>query len=176
MKTTVTGKNIVVSDKIQEFIDKKFAKMDKIFPDDTQAKVLMHPEQSKVKVEATISTKGNLFRAESVAQDINDAIDEVAEKLLKQLSKYKKKLVKRNKGKGSVRYEEIPDLDQAEEKESTIVKTKKFTLTPMTSEEAILQMELLEHNFFVFLDAESGNVNVVYKRNDEDYGLLETEH
>ena len=176
MKTTVTGKNIVVSDKIQEFIDKKFAKMDKIFPDDTQAKVLMHPEQAKVKVEATISTKGNLFRAESVAQDINDAIDEVAEKLLKQLSKYKKKLVKRNKGKGSVRYEEIPDLDQAEEKESTIVKTKKFTLTPMTSEEAILQMELLEHNFFVFLDAESGNVNVVYKRNDEDYGLLETEH
>ena len=176
MKTTVTGKNIVVSEKIQDLIDKKFAKMDKIFPDDTQAKVLMHPEQAKVKVEATISTKGNIFRAEAVAQDINDAIDEAADKLLKQLSKYKKKLVKKNKGKGSVRYEEIPDPDREDEKEATIAKTKKFTLTPMTSEEAILQMELLGHNFFVFLDADTGNVDVVYKRNDEDYGLLETEH
>ena len=173
MKTTVTGKNIVVSEKIQDVIDKKFAKMDKIFPDDTQAKVVMHPEQAKVKVEATISTKGNLFRAEAVAQDINDAIDETAEKLLKQLSKYKKKLVKRNKGKGTVRYEEIPDMDQADEKEATIAKTKKFTLTPMTSEEAILQMELLGHNFFVFRNADTEEVNVVYKRKGSTYGLIE---
>ena len=69
----------------------------------------------------------------------------------------------------------IPEVPEAEE-ETKIAKNKKFTLTPMTAEEAILQMELLQHNFFVFLDAESGNVNVVYKRNDEDYGLLETEH
>ena len=120
--------------------------------------------------------KGNIFRAESVAQDVFDAIDDVAEKLLKQMSKYKKKLIKKNQGKESVRFENIPEVPEAEEEETKIARTKKFTLTPMTAEEAILQMELLQHNFFVYLDAESGNVNVVYKRNDEDYGLLETEH
>jgi putative sigma-54 modulation protein len=175
MKITVTGKNIAVNDKINDAIDKKFAKIGKFFADDIQAKVLMHPEKAKVKVEATISGKGNIFRAESVAQDVFDAIDDVAEKLLKQMSKYKKKLIKKNQGKESVRFEMIPEVPEAEE-ETKIARTKKFTLTPMTAEEAILQMELLQHNFFVFLDAESGNVNVVYKRNDEDYGLLETEH
>ena len=176
MKITVTGKNIAVNDSINDAIDKKFAKIGKFFADDIQAKVLMHPEKSKVKVEATISGKGNIFRAESVAQDVFDAIDDVAEKLLKQMSKYKKKLIKKNQGKESVRFENIPEVPEAEEEETKIARTKKFTLTPMTAEEAILQMELLQHNFFVYLDAESGNVNVVYKRNDEDYGLLETEH
>ena len=110
-------------------------------------------------------------------QDLDDNTipTDVAEKLLKQMSKYKKKLIKKNQGKESVRFEMIPEVPEAEE-ETKIARTKKFTLTPMTAEEAILQMELLQHNFFVFLDAESGNVNVVYKRNDEDYGLLETEH
>ena len=175
MKITVTGKNIAVNDKIQDAIDKKFAKIGKFFADDIQAKVLMHPEKAKVKVEATISGKGNIFRAESVQQDVYDAIDEVADKLLKQMSKFKKKLIKKNQGKESVRFEMIPEVPEAEE-ESKIARTKKFTLTPMTADEAILQMELLQHNFFVFLDAETGNVNVVYKRNDDDYGLLETEH
>ena len=82
MKITVTGKNIAVNDKINDAIDKKFAKIGKFFADDIQAKVLMHPEKAKVKVEATISGKGNIFRAESVAQDVFDAIDDVAEKLL----------------------------------------------------------------------------------------------
>ena len=99
MKITVTGKNIAVNDKINDAIDKKFAKIGKFFADDIQAKVLMHPEKAKVKVEATISGKGNIFRAESVAQDVFDAIDDVAEKLLKQMSKYKKKLIKNNQGK-----------------------------------------------------------------------------
>ena len=170
MKITVTGKNIAVNEKITDAIDKKFAKIGKFFADDIQAKVLMHPEKAKVKVETTISGKGSIFRAESVQQDVYDAIDEVADKLLKQMSKFKK-----NQGKESVRFEMIPEVPEAEE-ESKIAKTKKFTLTPMTADEAILQMELLQHNFFVFLDAETGNVNVVYKRNDEDYGLLETEH
>ena len=138
MKITVTGKNIAVNDKINDAIDKKFAKIGKFFADDIQAKVLMHPEKAKVKVEATISGKGNIFRAESVAQDVFDAIDDVAEKLLKQMSKYKKKLIKKNQGKESVRFEMIPEVPEAEE-ETKIAKTKKFTLTPMTAEEAILR-------------------------------------
>lgn len=165
MKIIVTGKNIAISDKIQDAIDKKFEKLGKYFADDIQA---------KVKVEATIATKGTIFRAEDVAQDVFDCIDTVAEKLLTQMSKYKGKLMKRHKGKESIKFEMIPEAPAAEE--TRVVKTKKFQLMPMTVDDAILQMEMLQHNFFVFLDMETDSVNVVYKRNDDDYGLLETEH
>ena len=176
MKITVTGKNIAINDKIQDAIEKKFAKIEKIFAEDIQPKVVIHPEKSKVKVEATISTKGTIFRSEDVEQDVFDAIDKVADKLLSQMSKYKKKLIKKNQSKESVRFEMIPDAPVEEAVEETkVVKTKKFTLTPMTVDEAILQMELLQHKFFVFLNDANGKVNVVYKRNDDDYGVLETE-
>ncbi len=175
MKIIVTGKNIAISEKIQDAIDKKFEKLGKYFADDIQAKVIIHPEKSKVKMEATIVTKGTIFRAEDVSQDVFDCIDIVAEKLLKQMTKYKGKLMKRNKSKESVRFEMLPEIEAAEAADDgELVKTKKFELTPMTTEEAIMQMEMLQHNFFVFLDGETDNVNVVYKRNDNDYGLLET--
>ena len=173
MKIIVTGKNIVISDKIQDAIDKKFEKLGKYFADDIQANVVIHPEKSKVKMETTIVTKGTIFRAEDVAQDIFDCIDVVGDKLIKQMSKYKGKLLKRNKSKESVRFEMIPEVDDIEE--GKVVKTKKYELTPMTTDEAIMQMETLQHNFFVFLDEETDSVNVVYKRNDNDYGLLETD-
>ena len=95
MKIIVTGKNIVISDKIQDAIDKKFEKLGKDFADDIQANVVIHPEKSKVKMETTIVTKGTIFRAEDVAQDIFDCIDVVGDKLIKQMSKYKGKLLKR---------------------------------------------------------------------------------
>ena len=175
MKIIVTGKNIAISEKIQDAIDKKFEKLGKYFADDIQAKVIIHPEKSKVKMEATIVTKGTIFRAEDVSQDVFDCIDIVAEKLLKQMTKYKGKLMKRNKSKESVRFEMLPEIEAAEAADDgELVKTKKFELSPMTTEEAIMQMEMLQHNFFVFLDGETDNVNVVYKRNDDDYGLLET--
>ena len=175
MKIIVTGKNIAISEKIQDAIDKKFEKLGKYFADDIQAKVIIHPEKSKVKMEATIVTKGTIFRAEDVSQDVFDCIDIVAEKLLKQMTKYKGKLMKRNKSKESVRFEMLPEIEAAEAADDgELVKTKKCELTPMTTEEAIMQMEMLQHNFFVFLDGETDNVNVVYKRNDDDYGLLET--
>ena len=109
-----------------------------------------------------------------MTQDVFDCIDTVAEKLLTQMSKYKGKLMKRHKGKESIKFEMIPEAPAAEE--TRVVKTKKFQLMPMTVDDAILQMEMLQHNFFVFLDMETDSVNVVYKRNDDDYGLLETEH
>ena len=173
MKIIVTGKNIVISDKIQDAIDKKFEKLGKYFADDIQANVVIHPEKSKVKMETTIATKGTIFRAEDVAQDIFDCIDVVGDKLIKQMSKYKGKLLKRNKSKESVRFEMIPEVDDIEE--GKVVKTKKYELTPMTTDEAIMQMEMLQHNFFVSLDEETDSVNVIYKRNDNDYGLLETD-
>ena len=174
MKIIVTGKNIAISDKIQDAIDKRFEKLGKFFADDIQAKVLIHPEKSKVKVEATIFTKGTIFRAEEVSQDVYDCIDAAAEKLMSQMSKYKGKLMKKYKGKESIKFEMIPEAPGQEE--TSVVKTKNFQLMPMTVDDAILQMEMLQHNFFVFLDTETDSVNVVYKRNDNDYGLLETEH
>ena len=173
MKIIVTGKNISVTDKIQAAIDKKFEKLGKYFADDIKATVVMHPEKAKVKMEATITTKGAIFRAEDVSQDIFDCIDIVADKLQSQMSKYKGKMLKKHKSNDSVRFELIPEIEE-EHEEGKVVKTKKFQLAPMTVDEAILQMELLQYNFFVFLNLETDSVNVVYKRQDDNYGLLET--
>ena len=172
MKINVTGKNINVSDKIQTAIEKKFEKLGKYFADDIKANVVIHPEKAKVKMEATIATKGAIFRAEDVSQDIFDCIDIVADKLSSQMSKYKGKMLRKNKSNESVRFEMIPET--AEPEEGKVVKTKRFELTPMTVDEAILQMELLQHNFFVFLNVETDSVSVVYKRQDKDYGVLNT--
>ena len=172
MKIIVTGKNINVSDKIQTAIEKKFEKLGKYFADDIKANVVIHPEKAKVKMEATIATKGAIFRAEDVSQDIFDCIDIVADKLSSQMSKYNGKMLRKNKSNESVRFEMIPET--AEPEEGKVVKTKRFELTPMTVDEAILQMELLQHNFFVFLNVETDSVSVVYKRQDKDYGVLNT--
>lgn len=172
MKIIVTGKNINVSDKIQEAIDKKFEKIGKYFAEDTRANIVMHPEKDKVKLEATIVVKGAIFRAEEVAQDIFDCIDVVGDRISKQASKYKDKMQKKNKSNESVRFEMIPEVEEQED--AKIVKTKKFELVPMGVEEAAMQMELLGHKFYVFLNVETDSVNVVYKREDGDYGLLET--
>ena len=172
MKIIVTGKNINVSDKIQTAIEKKFEKLGKYFADDIKANVVIHPEKAKVKMESTIATKGAIFRAEDVSQDIFDCIDIVADKLSSQMSKYKGKMLRKNKSNESVRFEMIPET--AEPEEGKVVKTKRFELTPMTVDEAILQMELLQHNFFVFLNVETDSVSVVYKRQDKDYGVLNT--
>ena len=172
MTIIVTGKNINVSDKIQTAIEKKFEKLGKYFADDIKANVVIHPEKAKVKMEATIATKGAIFRAEDVSQDIFDCIDNVADKLSSQMSKYKGKMLRKNKSNESVRFEMIPET--AEPEEGKVVKTKRFELTPMTVDEAILQMELLQHNFFVFLNVETDSVSVVYKRQDKDYGVLNT--
>ena len=174
MKIVVTGKNISVNDKIQDAIDKRFEKLGKFFSDDAKANVFIRPERDKVKMEATISVKGAIFRAEDVKQDIFDCIDVVAEKLQKQMSKHKGKMQKKYRGNESVRFDMIPDSpDQDEPK---VVRTKKFQLEAMTADEATLQMKMLQHDFYVYLDSKTDAVNVVYKRKDGEYGVLETEN
>ena len=126
------------------------------------------------KLEATIYAAGMIFRAEESSDDIYYCLDKVIDKLSTQMSRFKTKLVKHHKDQKDIIFAEIPDA-AAETAEQGIVRTKRFRLNPMTSEEAILQMELLEHNFFIYKDGESGGVNVVYKRADGSYGLLETE-
>ena len=172
MKINITTKNFNASESLKETIEKKLGRLDKYFSDDVVANVKLSQEGSKDKIEATISNRGTIFRAEEAGSDVYDSVDRVVDKLSSQMSKFKKKLQKKYKASKDVSFVDLPDFE--EEEEVSIVKTKKFQLEPMNAEEAIMQMELLGHNFFVFLDMETDSVNVVYKRNDDSYGLLET--
>ncbi len=175
MKTNITGKNYTPSDNLKKTVAKKFEKLDKYFSDEITGNIMVIREKGGYKLEATINAKGTIFRAEVKEDDPYDAVDRVIDKLSNQMSKYKTKLQKKHKGHKEVMFADLPVYEELpEEEESKVVKKKKFELTPMTVDEAILQMELVEHDFFIFLNIETDAVNVVYKRNDKDYGLLET--
>ena len=136
--------------------------------------VLSH-QRDKDKLEATINAKGAIFRAESVAEDIYESLDNVIAKLSRQMSKFKGKLQKRYNDNKALKFEFLPDLDE-EVTEPSLVKTKQLELRPMNVEEAILEMEMLQHDFFLFLNMESDSVCLIYKRKDSDYGMLETKY
>lgn len=173
MKTIITGKNYSPSDKLKATIEKKFEKLDKYFSNEITGNVMTIKEKGGYKVEATINARGTIFRAEVKADDPYDAVDRVIEKLSSQMSKFKSKLQKKYKGQKDFMFADLPEYDE-EPEEIKVVRRKKFDLTPMTVDEAIVQMELLAHNFFVFLNIETDSVNVVYRRDDQDYGVLET--
>jgi len=173
MKTNITGKNYTPSENLKEIIEKKFAKLDKYFSDEITGNIMVIREKDGYKVEATIRAKGTIFRSEVKAHDPYDAVDRIIDKLSSQMTKFKTKLQKKHKGHKEVAFAELPDAEETVE-EITVVKKKKFELAPMTVEEAIVQMELLEHSFFVFTNIETDAVNVVYKREDGAYGVLET--
>ena len=173
MRTIITGKNYTPSEKLKETIEKKFQKLDKYFSDEITSNVMVIKEKSNYKVEATINARGTIFRSEVKAQDPYDCVDRSIEKLSKQMSRFKSKLQKKYKGQKDFTFAELPEIEDDQE-ELKVVKKKKFELVPMTVDEAIVQMELLTHSFYVFLNIESDTVNVVYKRDDNDYGVLET--
>ena len=172
MRVNITSKNLNASDKLKGIIEKKFEKLDKYFSDEIEANVMLSHERGRQKIEATINAKGTIFRAEEVADEAYEAVDKVVDKLSSQISRFKKKLQKRYKENRAMNLDAVPEFE--EEEEIKVVKTKKFELVPMSVDEAIVQMELLQHNFFVFLNMETDSVNVVYERKDKDYGLLET--
>lgn len=173
MKTNISGKNYSPSDKLKATIEKKFQKLDKYFSNEITGNVMTIKEKGGYKVEATINAKGTIFRAEVKADDPYDAVDRVIDKLSSQMSKFKSKLQKKYKGNKDFMFAELPEIEE-EQEEIQVVKKKKFELVPMTVDEAIIQMELLAHNFFVFLNMETDSVNVVYRRDDKAYGVLET--
>ncbi|MGI6766038.1 MAG: ribosome hibernation-promoting factor, HPF/YfiA family [Lentihominibacter sp.] len=173
MKTIITGKNYTPSEKLKETIEKKFAKLDKYFSDEITANVMTIREKGTYKVEATINAKGTIFRAEMRADDPYDCVDRCIEKLSNQMSRFKTKLQNKHKGQRDLGFEKLPEFEEDQE-EMQVVKTKRFQLEPMTQEEAIVQMEMLNHEFFVYLNMETDSVNVVYKRKDGNYGVLET--
>ena len=177
MKVNITGKNYETYDKLEKTIEKKLDRLDKYFSEDITATAVLSQERGRDKIEVTINAKGAVFRAEEMNQDIYEGIDKVVDKLASQMSRFKGKLAKRYNDNKALKFEfDEPDEDEEfEEIEDTpVVKTKKFELRPMDVDEAILEMEMLGHNFFVYLDMDTDSVNVVYKRNGGDYGVLET--
>jgi putative sigma-54 modulation protein len=119
--------------------------------------------------------RSTIFRAENTSNDIYGGIDIVADKLAGQMSKYKSKLIKKHKDAKAIMFDDLPDIPDTDVEEPRIERRKKFEMLPMTPEEAIMQMELLGHRFFVFLNMETDGVGVIYSRNDGGYGLLETD-
>ena len=176
MNLKITGKNFDVTDALKERVNKKLGKLEKFFKPGTEAQVTMSMQRSRYIIEVTIITGGITLRAEVTEDDMYACIDKARDILERQIRKNKTRLAKRL-------YEgvlEQPDafrktIDVEEETEFRVVRTKRFAVKPMPVEEAILQMNLLGHEFFVFSNAETNQVNVVYKRKDGNYGLIEPE-
>ena len=176
MKITLRGKNIEITEAIEEKVSEKLSKLDKYFivSENVEAKVLVRTYPYGQKIEVTIPTEYVLLRAEVVDQDLYNAIDLVIDKLEGQIRKYKTRLNRKSTdNKLAFNLASIEPLE--EEEEDVLVKTKTITPKPMDMEEAIMQMELIGHSFFVYRDTETDAISIVYRRNDGDYGLIETE-
>lgn len=173
MKVIITSKNIKTNNYLKETIEKKLEKLSKYFADDIEVNVMLSSEKKFEKMEATIRVKGTIFRAESKTEDIYESVDKVVDKLSRQMSKFKGRIQDKHKDNREFKFGHWPEEDN--EHGIEIVKKKRFALMPMSVEEAAMQMELLGHNFFVFLNEKSNLVSVVYSRDDEGkYGVLET--
>lgn len=176
MKITLRGKNIEITDAIEKKVGDKLSKLDKYFivSENVEAKVLVRTYPYGQKIEVTIPTEYVLLRAEVVEEDLYNAIDLVIDKLEGQIRKYKTRLNRKSKdNKLAFNIASIEPLE--EEEEDVLVKTKTINPKPMDMEEAIMQMELIGHSFFVYRDTETDSISIVYRRNDGDYGLIETE-
>jgi putative sigma-54 modulation protein len=176
MKVIITSKNMNASDHLKQTIESKLDRLGKYFSNDIVANVTLSTEKGRQKIEATINAKGTIFRAEETTNDAYNGVDRIVEKLSSQMSRFKTKLQRKHKDHKELQFAEIPEVASEELDDMRVVRKKVFDLMPMSIDEAIMQMELLEHTFFVFLNMESDTVNVVYKRKDNDYGLLETRY
>ena len=175
MKVQISSKNYPMSEKLSNYIEKKLGKLDKYFNEDVAANVVVSKLRETPKFEATINAKQAVFRAEMANDSIYDAVDMATDKLANQMSKFKGKLEARYKENKALKLEFIPEPDEYDyEDEMAIVRKKHVELTPMVAEEAILQMEMLGHDFFVYHDMDTDTVSVVYKRKGNHYGLIET--
>lgn len=175
MKIKIFGKNIEVTEGIKSAVEEKLSKLDKYFTEETRADVTLSVKRNEQKVEVTIPVKGSIIRAEEVSGDMYASIDMAQETIERQLVKYKNKLVDKKKAYRDDFTADYIDMDYDEDEDEAvkIVRTKSFGIKPMDPEEACVQMELLGHNFFVFLNARTDEVNVVYKRKGGTYGLIE---
>ena len=175
MKFIIMGKNIEVTAGLRSAVEEKIGKLDKYFNDEVTANVTLSVEKERQKIEVTIPIKGNIIRAEEVSNDMYVSIDLVEEVIERQLRKYRTKLASKKMNVADNFNEAFIDSDADEDEEIKIVRTKRFGMKPMYPEDACVQMELTGHDFFVFRNAETDEVNVVYKRKGNTFGLIEPE-
>ena len=173
MRFIISGKNIEVTEGLRDAVQDKIGKLSRYFTETTEIIVTLSVEKERQKIEVTIPMKGNIIRAEQVSNDMYVSIDLVEEIIERQLRKYKTKLVEKKQSGGFT--QDFIEDDIEEEETINIIRTKKFAMKPMDAEEACIQMELLGHNFFVFRNADTDEVNVVYKRKGNTYGVIEPE-
>lgn len=177
MKFNIIARKIHVTDKIQEYVEKKLGKLDKFFKDESEARVVLGTIKDNEYIEASIYAGGMIYRAEVTDSDIMAAIDRTVDIIERQIRKNKTRLEKKIKREATLddilingaNYTEGEDVG-----EFKVVRRKRFQVKPMSEEEAILQMNLLGHNFYVFLNQETEETNIVYKRNDGNYAIIES--
>ena len=174
MKFIISGKNIAVTEGLKTAVEDKLGKLERYFTPDTEVVVTLSVEKERQKIEVTIPVKVYIFRSDLVCNDMYVSIDLVEEIIERQMRRYKTRLVNAKQAAAEFSKTYIED-DYEDEPDVKIVRTKKFGVKPMNPEEACVQMELLQHNFYVFLNSETDEVNVVYKRKNNTYGLIEPE-
>ena len=173
MRFIITGRNMVVTEGLREAVEEKLGKLDKFFASETEVHVTLSVQKEQQKIEVTIPVKGHIIRSEQESNDMYVSIELVEEVIERQLKKYKNKIVDKQQNAAAFAQEYVEkDYDDDEVK---IIRTKRFGIKPMDPEEACVQMELLGHNFYVFFNSETEEVNVVYKRKGNTYGLIEPE-
>ncbi len=172
MEVTFKGRHVSIPDNIKEYIAKKLAPIERHLDNIDSVNVVVSSGKNTTSIEVTVNAKGLIIRAQEEGLEWRDIVDDVVEKLESQIRKYKGKMYDRFR-KG---VDLMPPEEEIEEEEEGIKidKVKEFTMKPMSAEEAVLQMELLGHNFFVFRDADTDKINVVYKRKNGGYGLIIT--
>jgi putative sigma-54 modulation protein len=182
MELTIKGKNVEVTDRLRDYVHKKIGRLDRYLPTISEAWVELSVEGTKAAqdrqvCQVTIRSNGTILRAEERSDDMFTSIDTVLDKMYRQIARYKGKRQNRWRAVG-VTVEPLPlgiEEETFEEEGASIVRSKRFSMAPMHPEEAVEQMELLGHDFFVFYNAEEGQINVIYRRDDGDYGLLQPE-
>jgi putative sigma-54 modulation protein len=183
MQIVVKGKNMEVNERLRQFVEGKLSRLSRVLPSIAEAEVELSTERTKSTdtryvAQVTLKTNGALIRAEQSAGDAHSAVDVVLDKLDRQVNRYKAKRTNA-KGGGETRLrvakgqEVEPDLEDEEEEQGRLVRTKRFAMKPMDIEEALEQMEFLGHTFYVFINSETNAVSVAYQRNDGNFGLIE---
>ncbi len=184
MELMIQGRNLDITPRLQNYVEKKTTRLDRYMPNLVEVRVDLSAENTRSAVDSQVAqitvrdNRGTILRAEERSNDMFAAVDAVVDKLYRQINRYRGKTQRkwRQSGNGEEFMGEplpLEDVDIEEGEEAKIVRTKQFSLKPMTAEEAIDQLELLGHDFFVFFNADYGMVNVLYRRHDNDYGLLQ---
>lgn len=177
MKFTIIGRKIEVTDKMRDYVERKLTKLDKFFREEPDARIVLGTIKDNEYIEATIYASGMIYRAEASDKEVLAAVDKIVDVIERQIRKNKTRLEKKIKRDAALDTMLISGASYTEGEETSefeIVKTKRFTVKPMSAEEAVLQMNLLGHNFFVFKNVDTDEMNVVYKRKDGKYAIIES--